>query len=96
MPYGVDYNIYIMHIQELLQSEIERLNATNDIELVFDPGSISEYELINHARQLETYDLDIFATLEALKLLPDNARSSAFWEVVVDTDTKKPSKCLLG
>lgn len=76
-----------MKNQELLQLEIERLNAS-DIELVYDPGSVYEWELVDHNNQLQTTDLDISATLEALKLLPNNAGSSAFWEVVVDVDAE--------
>lgn len=83
--------IFMMPNQEkLLKLEIVRLNAT-DIQLIYSPESIYEFELINRKLDCRTKDLDAFATLEALEKLPNNAGSDAFWTVVVDEIRKKPS-----
>lgn len=74
--------------QEKLQQEIERLNATY-IELVYSPDSVDQIELIDHHRCLQSTDLNITATLQALSKLPDLAGSGAFWDAVVDLDTEK-------
>lgn len=74
--------------ERLLRLEIERLKAI-DIELIHSPDSLYEFELINNRLNIETTDLDVFATLESLEKLSTDAGSDTFWDAVVDAGTER-------